>query len=360
MIKILYKYIVANFIKIFIFTTAAFSVVVITSQLLGKIKFYMEHKATFSAIIIHILTNAPEWLAQALPIATLSALLFFLGNLAKRSEITAMKAAGINMWRVISLLLATGFIIGLADLACREFIIPKTTVCNRKIDIEKIKKEKIRLQTDFYNQIITLKNNVRFTIGHLDTKTNTMKNVVFERYNKDFELKRLVLAEKADWEDGSWILKNGVMRGFESDFLNEVHFKTYNSNINVTPEDITLKDPPYNSMNTADFNKYINQLKIFGQSAVKAKIALNARFASVFSHIIVMMIGIPFVIGFGRKTNIIFNFLAALSVTFTYWTIQALTTSLGNNLILSPFMAAWLPNFIFLAIGVYLLVKVKK
>jgi lipopolysaccharide export system permease protein len=360
MIKILYKYIVKNFIKIFIFTTLAFSVVVIISQLLGKINFYMENKATFGIIIVHILTNAPEWLVQALPIATLLALLFSLGSLAKRNEITAMKAAGINMWRVISLFLTIGFIIGIADFACREFIVPKTTVYNRKIDTEKIKKEKVSIQTDFYNQIIALKNNVRLTVGHLDIKTNTMENVVFERYNKDFELKRLVLAEKADWENGSWVLKNGVMRGSESDFLDEIYFKTYNSNINVTPEDITFKDPPYNSMNMTDFNKYINQLKIFGQSAIKARIALNTRFASVFSHVIVMIIGIPFALGFGRRINIIFNFFAALSATFMYWATQAVTTSFGKNLILSPFMAAWLPNFIFLGIGVYLLVKVKK
>ncbi|MDR2811944.1 MAG: LptF/LptG family permease [Endomicrobium sp.] len=360
MIKIVYKYIAKNFIKIFIFTSLAFSVVVIVSQLLGKINFYMENKATFGIIIVHILTNAPEWLVQALPMATLLALLFSLGSLAKRNEITAMKVAGINMWCVISLFLTIGFIIGIADFACREFIVTKTTVYNRKVDTEKIKKEKASLQTDFYNQIIALENNVRLTVGHIDIKTNTMENIVFERYNKDFELKRLVLAEKAVWENGSWELKNGVVRDSESNFLDEVHFKTYQPNINVTPEDIAFKDPPYNSMNMADFNKYINQLKIFGQSAIKARIALNTRFASVFSNLIVMMVGIPFALGFGRRINIIFNFLAALSATFMYWATQSVTTSFGKNLILSPFMAAWLPNFIFLGIGVHLLVKVKK
>jgi lipopolysaccharide export system permease protein len=320
----------------------------------------MENKTTFNIIIIHILTNAPEWFVQALPIATLLALLFSLGNLAKKNEITAMKAAGINMWCIISLFITIGFIIGIADLACREFIVTKTTVYNRRINIEKIKKEKISVHTDFYNQIITLKNNVRLTVGHLDIKINTMKNIVFEKYNKNFELKRLVLAEKADWENGSWVLKNGVIRDSESNFLNEVYFKKYNSNINVTPKDIALKSPPYNSMNIIDFNKYISQLKIFGQSAIKAKIALNARFSSIFSHIIVMMIGIPFAIGFGRRISMIFNFTIALSATFMYWAIQAVTTSFGKNLILSPFIATWMPSFIFLSIGVYLLIKVKK
>jgi lipopolysaccharide export system permease protein len=360
MIKILYKYIIKNFIKIFIFTTAAFSIVVIVSQLLGRIKEYMELKVSFGIMIAHTLTSAPEWIIHAFPIATLLALLFTLGNLSKNSEITAMKAAGINMWHIISLFLIFGLIIGLADIATREFLVTKTSVYTRKLKREKIEKVKEYVQTDYYNQIIALKNNIRLTVGHLDTKANTMGNVVLEIYSKDFELERLILAEKANWEDGSWILKNGVMRGFESNFWDEIYFKTYNSNINITPEDITVKDPPYDSMNTTNFIKYINQLEIFGKSVIKAKIKLYERYSSIFAHVIVMMIGIPFAIGIGRRTNMIFSFLAALSATFVYWATQALTVSLGKNLILSPFMAAWMPNFIFLVIGAYLLAKAQK
>jgi lipopolysaccharide export system permease protein len=354
-------YIIENYLKIFLVSTSAFSVIVVVSQLLGnQMKEYIEKKPSFSVTILHVLTSTPEWLIQALPIATLLALLFSLGNLSKRSEITAMKAAGINMWRVIRLLLVVGFIIGLADLAFREFIVTKTVVYSKKIRAEKIEKKKEKVQEDFYNQIIALKNNLRVTVGHLNTKANTMKNVVLEMYNDDFELQKLVLAEEANWEDGSWILKNGVSRGSESDFLDEVYFKTYSSSIYITPEDIAFKDPPYNSMRTSDFKDYINRLKIFGKSSIKARIELNTRYAAVFSHIVVIMIGIPFAVGFGRKTNMIFNFLAALSMAFMYWTSQAVTVSLGKNMIVSPFLAAWIPNFIFLTVGVYLLIKVKK
>jgi lipopolysaccharide export system permease protein len=361
MIKILYRYIIENYFKIFLVSTSAFSVIVIVSQLLGnQMKEYIEKKPPLSVTILHVLTSTPEWLIQALPIATLLALLFSLGNLSKRSEITAMKAAGINIWRIISIFLVVGFIIGLVDLTFREFVVTKTSVYSKKIKTEKIKKEEEEIQTDFYNQIIALKNNVRVTVGHLNTKTNTMKNVVLEIYDNNFELQKLVLAEEANWENRAWILKNGVLRGAESDFMDEIYFKTYDSNIYLTPEDIAFKDPPYNNMTTSDFQKYINRLEIFGKPSIKAKIELNARYATVFSHIIVMMIGIPFAAGFGRKTNMIFNFLAALSVTFMYWATQAVTSSLGKNLVVSPFMAAWLPNFIFLVIGIYLLIKMRK
>jgi lipopolysaccharide export system permease protein len=84
------------------------------------------------------------------------------------------------------------------------------------------------------------------------------------------------------------------------------------------------------------------------------------RFAAVFSYIVVMMIGIPFATGFENKLNKILSFTLAMLAAFIYWGTQAITKSLGENLVLSPFIAAWLPNLIFSAIGVYMLVKVKK
>jgi lipopolysaccharide export system permease protein len=338
----------------------AFSLVVVISQLFGQIKFYTEYQASFNLIILHLITNLPEWLMQGLPIATLLALLFSLSSLAKKNEIIAMKAAGINMWRIISLFLIIGAVIGIGDFTIRELIVPKTSFYNEIIRKEKIMKEIILVQTDFYNQIVPLPNNVRMTVGHLDTKANTMKDVVMEKYGNNFEVQLLVLAEEAIWENNSWILKNGVMRDFNSDFWNEIYFKDYNSNIYITPEDMAINDIRPDAMDISSFKKYINQLKTFGQAAIKQRILLNIRFASIFSHVIVMMIGIPFAIGLRKTVSTVLGFTMALVATLAYWGTQAITISLGENLILSPFVAAWLPNIIFSITGIYLLIKVKK
>jgi len=116
----------------------------------------------------------------------------------------------------------------------------------------------------------------------------------------------------------------------------------------------------YDSMDTSAFKKHINQMKILGQTAVKEKIALNMRYAAVFSHILVMMIGIPFTMEIGGKLNKVLNFALALIATFIYWGSQATTKSLGENFVLTPLMAAWMPNFIFALIGIYFLVKARK
>jgi lipopolysaccharide export system permease protein len=320
----------------------------------------MKYDATFYLIILHLISNLPEWFMQGLPIATLLALSFFLSDLSKKNEITAIKSAGINMWRVIVLFLIIGFTIGVCDFTVREFIIPKTSLYNEMIKKEGIQKEQITTQTDFYNQIIILPSNERIIIGHLDVLANTIRDVIIEKYNDNFEIKYLILAKEGKWKNNRWILKNGIIRDFNANFWNETYFKNYSSNINITSKDMMIRKMRYDTMNIRIFKKYITQLSFFGQTTIKARIIYNMRFATVFSHIIVMMIGITFAINFEKKLNRILGSALSISTAFIYWWLQAIAKSLGEDAILSPFMAAWLPNFIFAIIGVYFLIKAKK
>jgi lipopolysaccharide export system permease protein len=358
--KILYKYIIKIFTKIFLFTTAAIALVGIISELFRQISLYIDNKTPFYLILIHLLSAMPLWLTQALPMATLLSLLFSLGDLSKNNEIMAIKSAGINIWRIVILFFIMGFVIGTGNFAIKEFIIPKTSSYNEVIEKEKIQKEKINIKTEFSDLIVPVLSNTRLTIGYLNAEENTMKNIAIEKFSDKFKIERLILAEAGTWENDSWLLKNGVIRNFNADFWNETHFEQYNSNIHIKPKDMPLQGVSYDTMSISALKKYINQLRAFGQTAVKEIIILNMRFATVFSYIIAIMIGIPLAIGFGNNLNKILDFTLAIIATFIYWGTQSITKSLGENLILSPFVAAWLPSLIFSAIGVYMLVKVKK
>ncbi|MDR3092710.1 MAG: LptF/LptG family permease [Endomicrobium sp.] len=358
--KILYIYITKIFTKIFMLTTVVFALVGIISELFRHVSFYIDNKTPFCLVFIHLLSNMPWWLMQGLPIATLLAVLFCLGDLSKNNEIIAIKAAGINMWRIIVLFLIVGFVIGIGDFAVKEFVIPKTSSYTEVVEKEKIQKEKIDIKTEFSDLIVPMLNNTRITIGYLNIKENIIKDIVIEKYGDKFAAECLILAESGTWENDAWLLKNGVIRNFNADFWTETHFKRYKSNIHIKSEDMAVQDIDHDTMNMHKLKKYISQLKISGQTAVKERITLNMRFAAVFAYVVVMIMGIPFAIGFGNRLSKILSFTLALITAFIYWGTQAITKSLGENFILSPFIAAWLPNLIFTAIGVYLLSKVRK
>ena len=357
--KILYVYISKKFLKLFIATAAVFGVIVLISELFRQISFYIKYKAGFGLIVLHLLTKLPWWTIQVLPVATLLALLFSLGDLAKKNEITAMKAAGINLWKIIVLFLIIGVGIGIADLAAREFIVPKTAFLNEIISREKIEKKSLNIITEFNNLVVSIDDN-RLTAGHLDTEEKIMQDIVIEYYNEKFQIQKLVIAPSASWMGDSWKLQNGIERIFQNNGWREAVFDLYDSQIKLSPDDLAIVDVHFETMTSKQFKKYINQLRLFGYTALKARIALNIRYATVFCHVIVMMIGIAFALGMNNQFGKIISFTLALGLTFLYWGLQAITQSLGENELLTPFVAAWAPNFIFLVLGVYMLRRTRK
>ena len=82
----------------------------------------------------------PEYLVTVLPISLLLALLYTLTHLARHNEITAMRAAGVNLWRICVPYFLVGCFASIASFALNEFCVPRSTdwadhILNRYVPI---------------------------------------------------------------------------------------------------------------------------------------------------------------------------------------------------------------------------------
>ena len=68
--------------------------------------------------------KTPEFLVTILPVALLLALLYTLTNHARHNEITAMRAAGISLWRICAPYLAVGLAASAVLFALNESLVP--------------------------------------------------------------------------------------------------------------------------------------------------------------------------------------------------------------------------------------------
>ena len=358
----IYTYISKQFLKPLVFISFAFGFVVMISEFFREMSMYMELKTPFFTIVEYLLLNLPWWMIDVFAVSVLLALLFSLGELAKRNEITALKASGVNLWRIICLFMFLGFCIGIFDFSMREFVIPKTV-----IQAEYVKKVKIRKKTfgevenEHKNIIVTLPNNSRMSIGYLNIKENYMKDIIIDKYNDKYYLTENLVVGEGVYTNGGWLLRHGVIRTFDDkNNWNEQYFESKVFGFTVKPQDLIVKDTRYEQMNLKDFKEYIRKKQMLGQNTLKEQIKYHSRFANVFAHIIVMMIGIPFALGLGNKFGKIISFTFALIFSFIYWCVQAVCMSLGENQVVSVWLAAWLPNILFGVVGIYLMSKIKK
>ena len=96
----------------------------------------------------------PEFLVTVLPIALLLALLYTLTNHARHNEITAMRAAGVSLWRFCVPYFIVGFLASVALFALNEFLVPRSTdwadrILNRYVQ----KSDDLEAQNQFHGFI---------------------------------------------------------------------------------------------------------------------------------------------------------------------------------------------------------------
>ncbi|MFC1501407.1 LptF/LptG family permease [Elusimicrobiota bacterium] len=358
--KIIYRYLFREFIKPLFFSCVVFGGLVMLSEFFRNLNFYLEQKTPFFEVGLYLFLNLPWWTIQVLPVSVLLAVLFSLGQLARHREITAFKAAGINLWRIISIFMVFGALIAVADLSLREFVIPHTSRLADKVLREKIHKEKPRDRAEFRDVVVSVPNNGRMTVGLLNTKNNYMHKIVIDYFNDNFDLTDQIVAESARFENNIWILTNCVERTFVADNWSENHFQERQIELDVKPNDLVLDDIRPEQKTIKYYRNYIKQLKNLGIPSEKEKLRFYIRFASAFSSIIVMIIGIPFAIEVSGRHGKILSFTFALIFAFIYWGIQAVGQSLGENKIISPLFAAWLSNIIFGITGLVLINRIRK
>jgi len=361
MIKI-YTYISKQFLKPLVFFAFAFGFVVMISEFFREMSMYMELKTPFFTIIEYLLLSLPWWMIDVFAVSVLLALLFSLGELAKRNEIIALKASGVNLWRIISLFMILGFCIGIFDFSMREFVIPHTVVKAEYTKKVKIRKKKVdEVVNERRNIIVALPGNARMSVGYLNIKDGYMRDIIVDEYDNKYHLTKNIVVGEAFYKNGGWLLKHGVTRSFDDDKnWNEQYFESRVFTFAVKPEDLVIKDTRYEQMNLKTFKKYIQKKQMLGENTLKEEIKYHSRFANVFCHIIVMMIGIPFALGLGNRFGKIISFTFALIFSFIYWAIQAVCMSLGENQVINVWLAAWLPNIMFGIVGIYLMSRIKK
>lgn len=358
--RIITRYVLREFLKTLAFSVAAFGGLVMISEFFRELDMYLDKKAALSVVLAYFAYNMPWWVVQVLPISVLLAVLFSLGNMSRHNEITAMKAAGVNAWRVLSILFVCGFLISGGEIYLREYVIPGFVKKAEAVRQNEIKKEPQPVQTEFRNIMVSLPDNGRMTVNYLNVQNKSMASLVIDYHDDDLNLKRQLVAQSGTWTGDGWLLTNVVERNFSGNSWTENRFTEKKYVLPLTPGDFILPSVRPEQMTSREYLDFLAQMDKMGISSARERIQFDSRWASAFSHLIVMLIGIPFALGLGSRFGNILSFTFAVLFAFVYWGFEAIGQSFGQHGYISPMLAAWMGNIVFGIAGLSFLSKVKR
>ena len=175
-------------------------------DLTENIDTFIDFEARPKQILLYYVYRVPYWLILTLPIAALLGALFALTSLARQNEITAMKATGIGLYRLLAPVLACALAVAVAAFFFTDRVVPAATYQYNQISDE-IKsyhrsdgsRRQVLLQ-DADNQFVYARS--------YDAGRQRADEVSWERLHGYVPLERAV-ARRMEWREGTWVLLEG-------------------------------------------------------------------------------------------------------------------------------------------------------
>jgi lipopolysaccharide export system permease protein len=334
-----------------------------------------EDKMHAGDIVLYYLLRTPEVLVLILPIALLLALLYALTTHARHHEITAMRAAGISLWRIALPYFVVGFTASLALLALNEFAVPDSSDLAERISKRRLPSQAGTLAPGQVRNLAFNNSRERriWRIGMYDSSTEIMIDPRVVWTLPDGSV-RWLDADRAEHLAGVWVFLN-AREYREEPNANSMPMPILQTNrlalpeFTETPEQIKSEIKLSRSMSLRPGKRVelaimeiVSYLRLHPNPNPAERdwlyTHLHGRLAAPWTCLVVVLIAIPFGAASGRR-NVFFGVAGSIFICFTYFVLLKIGLALGSGGILEPWVAAWMPNLSFSIAGAWLTARVR-
>jgi lipopolysaccharide export system permease protein len=293
-----------------------------------------------------------------LPAAVLFATVFTVGSMARHSELTAAKAGGQSFRRLMLpiflfsvLAMALGVVVG--ELA------PGATA--KQLKLQKAQPE--GPSSARFNFVYRADQGWVYTIRSLEIATRKLKMLLFERQGTGLEYPDLVVTADSATYDApgkSWRLWNGSSRVIAApERQASFTFRTARlRSFTQTPADLLAEAKAPDEMRYVELGRYIEALQRSGNDANKLIVERALKLAIPATCLIIAIFGAPLAIT-SPRAGTAFGIAISLATTVLFLLLMQIAKAVGAGGLLNPTAAAWLPNGVFVLLGLLLLARVR-
>lgn len=394
--NIFHRYVIKEHVAPFFF---AFSVImfVLILKLMLKLMDMLITSGVGIIVMAKLLVYNLAWMvALVVPMSVLVAALMAFGRMGASGEITAMKAAGISMYRIISPVILLSFLLTIIMVWFNNEILP---VANHRASslgtAIRLKKPMLSLKNR-EGQFISDLPNITIRVNEIDYEKGEMKGVtLFKKDSNDYNT--TIIAEKGRFEiypDGdrlALLLTNGEIHQTQPDQSRYIRskFDEFRQLIKVDYTLDTSRQSPKNDrtktsiemkkdvenikVRIAEYNRKINRIsencidreadiKKYQYLIEREIRTINAYLVEIHKKNSIPVAAVVFVL-IGASLGMLVKRSGAsigigISIVFfmLYYLFLIGGESAGDRMILAPWLAMWLPNIVFGVLGIALII----
>ncbi|MGD0157378.1 MAG: LPS export ABC transporter permease LptG [Terracidiphilus sp.] len=364
--RILDEYIVREFGGTFLLVLAGFVLLMIVFTFFDLLGDILRNRIELGIVGEYLLNLTPSMLYQIAPLAVLIAVLVTFGVLNRNSEIIAMKATGISLYRLVIPIVTIAGCLAVSLFLFDQYYLPQA---NRKQEalrnVIKGRPPQTYLHPEqkwiFGPRPLTGEPGCIFYYEFFDPDSNEFANLsVFEFEPATFQLTRRIFAKRALWDEETrtWVFENGWVRDIQG--ANVTAYRTYLETsfpeIHAAPDYFKKEDLQSQEMNFGQLNRYIRDLRQSGIDTKRLSVALWQKLSYPLVAVVMAVLAIPFALSMGRRGSLT-GIAVAIGVALAYRVIDGLFGAMGYVNYLPASIAAWSADILFALAGGYLLLR---
>jgi lipopolysaccharide export system permease protein len=359
--RILHRYVVREFLKVFGLSLISLILIYAIVLFFQKMDTFIKNQAPFYLIFEYLLYKVPELTFQwTLPYSVLLSTLLTLSTLSRHSEITAMKAGGISLYRITLPLLFLALVISLFSFLGNEYLVPVTNQRTKYLLDVKVRKE--QPSSFFINYKIWYHSGHRiYNIQLLDPDAKILKGFTLFQFDTNFRCIQRLDAREGRWSDGKWRFYDGTERNFGEDGSVQVSpFKEKEYPIGETWQSFQNIELHSREMSYAELRTYIHRIRSAGYDSTRYLVDLYSKVSYPLLNLIMVLIGIPFALKTGRSGGVAMSIGISVMIGFAYGVTFYIFLSFGKSGILAPLFSAWTPTVFFGLAGAFTLMSLRQ
>lgn len=357
-LRILDRFVLREMAGPFVFGMLCFTLIFVAGDLLFQAaQLIIERGVALGVVVRLFLYRLPEVVALTLPMSCLLSTLLGMTRLSSNSELIALKSLGVSFYRLLRPVVLAAFFIAAGALLFNETVVPFTTRAAENLMKYEIMKnqasalqEKVFLRDESGGELQRV-----IYLDRLDAAAGIIKGVMLHEFEEG-RLVRTSLARDGVWKNGEWWIEDGQV--FEVTERGVVRllfrFERQKLALNLSPEQLQRSSRRPVDMSARELWSYIEQARTIGTNLSQLWVLFHLKLAVPWACVIMAVLGASFgSFQHGRSGSSV-GFGISLILVFAYYVVMSLCRALGEAGNMPPSLAAWTPNGIFLAMGLFL------
>lgn len=355
--KLLDRHLTSQYAKHFFTICIAFVSLYLLIDFFEKIDNFNDAGKPAGLVIQYFVFNIPFVVDQLSPILILLSGVITLGILNHNNELTALKAGGIPLKKIIKPIILAGTGLTMLFLATAQWILPHTISITNNIWFEQVK-EKIQLGI-FRNGRYYFKGKEGFySFAWINQDETFFNNFSYSKWNKNHKLQLLLSAQYAYFKNDKWILLNGQTQVLKDGEFETIPFKELHQVLPEKPVDFLIPQYDFAALSITDLFLEAHN-KESEKETIKAWTDFYGRISYILLGLPLLLIGLPILLltytKWGKDLSIAIPI--SCGIAFIAWGVWEALQSLAVAGVVPPLLAGTVIHIIFSSIGIYLLYR---